>query len=213
MKSLLLLLLCLSSFLLVGASWQQVISLHEEGKTEAAFSKFLELKKQDRMILARDDKGLLDAAQKLFEKQLAATNDEAVRLRLARLQHLRGQLAKSRVHFEVLAKNSKEQAVRKEANERIAEIDKELNWLANYKSTKVRPKRSKLRQKEIEDLERKVDQLLEQNNELRRAINNAHRNSVSARFEARKMERLIAERKEEYRQYREDYQLFYRNLR
>ena len=213
MKSLLLLLLCFCSLLLIGANWQEVISLHKKGETEAAFTGFLELKKQDRMILARDDEGLLDAAQKLFEKRLAASNDESARLKLARLLLLRGQLAKSRIHFDYLAQNSKKQAVRKEANTCIAEIDKELNALANYNPPIVTTKRSKARQQEIEELEQKVEELLEQNNELRRAINNAHRNSVSARFEARKMERLIAERKEEYRQYREDYQLFYRNLR
>ena len=189
------------------------MSLHGKGKTEEALHLFLQLKDKDPDILARDDKGLLDAAEILFTKRVNDTNDEQSRLELARLLFLRGRLAQSRDHFEYLSKNSKNENVVKESKQTTAKIDIELKQIARFKPVVMRRKRSKEREREIEELERQVDDLTEQNNKLKRAINEAHKNAISAQFAARKMRRLIEERKEEYRQYREDYQLFYRNLK
>ncbi len=210
MRSSILFILILCSVVYAASPWQKVMELHKAGNVEEAYKSFHSLQQRDPSIWAYDDRGLLDDAEEIFTKK---KNEEKYRLLLADLLLLRGRLQDSRKHFHHLSQESSNNKTIELANNRLAQIDKELKRQQQVAPQLSRQKRSPKRQREIEELEGKVDELTGENEKLKRLINEEYKRAITAQIEARRMRRLIKERKEKYRQYREDYQLFYRNLR
>jgi len=195
-------------------AWHEALAAHAAGDHDRALARFLAARDLAPEVLALDDEGLLDGVERhLRDRTVADPADADAWLSLADVLRLRGRWAEAGRTYDRVTTLAVPSSVSDRALQASRAVTAELQaQQAAVARMPVRPVGDPARRAEVERLERQVDELVRANAELRRQIDERHGQAVDARIAARKLEKLIAERRQEYREYRENYQLYYRNL-